>query len=433
MDRDLVAIGGFVLLFVLMALRVPIGVAMGAVGVAGYALLTDTGPALGLLMHSPLRTVTDYNFSIIPMFVLMGVFASSAGMSRELFRASIAWLGHLPGGLAVATIFACGGFAAINGSSVATAAAMTTLALPEMRGAGYRPSIAAGVIASGGTLGIMIPPSGVMVIYGLLTDQDISQLFIAGILPGLLAIALYVVTVQIIAWRRADWLPRGRRHSWPERWESLRGIWATMLLFAFVIGGMYGGLFTVTEAAGMGAVGALIIGVLRGQLNGARIMTSLIEALRITAAIFTIAVGAFLFGYFLTITQTTQNLTSLLLGLDFGRYGVLAIILFAYLILGAIMDELAMILLTVPIVFPVIIGLGFDPIWFGVIIVMVVTLGMICPPVGINCFVINSIARDLSLVSIYRGVSPFILTDIIRLAILCAVPWISLVLPNTMK
>jgi C4-dicarboxylate transporter, DctM subunit len=279
----------------------------------------------------------------------------------------------------------------------------------------------------------MIPPSGVMVIYGLLTDQDISQLFIAGILPGILAIGLYVLTVQILAWRRADWLPRGRVHSWAERWESLRGIWATGLLFAFVIGGMYGGLFTVTEAAGMGAVGALVIGVLRGQLNGPRIMTSLIEALRITAAIFTIAVGAFLFGYFLTITQTTQNLTSLLLGLDLGRYGVLAIILFAYLILGAIMDELAMILLTVPIVFPVIIGLGFDPIWFGVIIVMVVTLGMICPPVGINCFVINSIARDLSLVSIYRGVSPFILTDIIRLAILCAVPWISLVLPNTMK
>ncbi len=433
MDRDLAAILGFVLLFVLMAVRVPIGIAMAAVGVGGYAVLTDVGPGLNLLMHSPLRTASDYNFSIIPMFVLMGVFASAAGMSRELFRAAIAWLGHLPGGVAIASIFACGGFAAINGSSVASAATMTTVALPEMRGAGYRPSISAGVIAAGGTLGIMIPPSGVMVIYGLLTDQDIAKLFVAGILPGLLAVAMYSLTVMLLARLRPHWLPKGRRHDWGERLDSLRAIWATLLLFAFVIGGMYGGLFTVTEAAGMGAVGALVIGVVRGQLDRRQIVICLIDALRVSAAIFTIAIGAFLFGYFLTITQTTQNLTKFLLTLPIGPYGVLSIILFGYLILGALMDELAMILLTVPIVFPVIVGLGFDPIWFGVIIVMVVTLGMICPPVGINCFVINSIARDISLVSIYRGVSPFIVTDIARLAILCAFPWISLVIPNAMK
>ena len=432
MEKDLVAVGGFVFLFVLMGLRVPIGIAMGIVGVAGFALLTDLTPGLRLLMHSPIRQVTDYNLSVIPMFVLMGTFATAAGMSRELFRASNAWMGHLRGGLALATIFACGGFAAINGSSVATAATMSSVALPEMRRAGYHPGFATGVIAAGGTLGIMIPPSVIFLIYGILTEQDITKLFISGILPGFLAIGLYVVTVQLIGWRRPELMPRGPRHDWAERWSSLRDIWATLLLFFFVIGGMYAGVFTITEAAGMGAVGALLIGIARGRFTLAKVMDCLVEALRTSAAIFTIVIGAFLFGYFLTITQTTQHVTEFLLSLPIGAYGVLTLILIGYFILGAIMDELAMVLLTVPIVFPVIVGLGFDPIWFGVIIVMTVTLGLICPPVGMNVFVINSIARDVSLVAIYRGVMPFIAADILRLIILCAFPWISLVLPRTM-
>ena len=432
MDKSLIAGLGFILMFVLMALRVPIGVAMGLVGVGGYALLTDWGPGLRLLMHSPLRTVTDYNFSVVPMFVLMGVFASVGGMSRELFRASNAWVGHYRGGLAMATIFACGGFAAINGSSVATAATMTTVALPEMRRAGYNASFSTGVIAIGGTLGIMIPPSVMFVLYGIMTEQDISRLFMAGILPGLLAILLYVVTITLIGWFKPDWMPPSGRHDWKERWESLREIWATVLLFGLVLGGMYGGLVTVTEAAGLGAVGALVIGVVRRRLNANKILECLVDALRTTASIFTIAIGAFLFGYFLTITQATQDITKALLGLPIGPYGILTLILIGYFILGAIMDELAMILLTVPIVYPVIVALGFDPIWFGVIIVMACTLGLVCPPVGMNVFVINSIARDVSLTQIYRGVGPFIVTDIIRLAILCAFPWISLVLPRTM-
>ena len=301
-----------------------------------------------------------------------------------------------------------------------------------MRRAGYQPGLAAGVIAAGGTLGIMIPPSVIFAIYGLLTDQDIGRLFIAGILPGILAVALYVLTVQAIGWRRPEAMPRGPRHDWRERWATLREIWATLALFLFVIGGMYGGVFTVTEAAGMGAVGALAIGVLRGRLGPRAVFHCLISSLRTSAAIFVIVVGAFLFGYFLTITQATQNITQYLLGLPLGPYGLLTLILIGYFILGAVMDELAMILLTVPIVFPVITGLGFDPIWFGVIIVMTVTLGLICPPVGMNVFVINSIARDVSLVSIYRGVMPFIAADIVRLVILCAFPAISLVLPRTM-
>jgi C4-dicarboxylate transporter DctM subunit len=432
MDRDIVAIGGFVALFVLMALRVPIGFAMGIVGIGGFALVGNEMAALRLLAQSPLRTVLDYNLSVIPMFVLMGSFATAAGMSRELFRASEAWVGHLRGGLALASISACAMFAAINGSSVATAATMSNVALPEMRKARYHAGSAAGVIAAGGTLGIMIPPSVIFAIYGLLTDTDVAKLFIAGVLPGLLAVGLYCLTVWLLVLRNPDLMPAGKRYDWGERLASLKDIWATLLLFIFVIGGMYAGWFTVTEAAAMGAAGALIIGVLRGRLNVTAIMDCLVEALRTTAAIFAIVIGAFLFGYFLTITQATQHITQFLLSLPVGATGVLILILIGYLFLGAVMDELAMILLTVPIVFPVMMQLGYDPIWFGVIIVMTVTLGLICPPVGMNVFVINSIARDISLGAIYRGVGPFIAADIVRLTILCAFPVIATILPRTM-
>ena len=432
MDQDLVAVGGFAALFVLMLLRVPVGIAMGIVGVAGFALLNNVTSALGLLARSPISTVTDFNFSIIPMFILMGSFASAAGMSGDLFRASRAWLGHLRGGLAMSTIAACGGFAAINGSSVATAATMTHVALPELRRAGYSPGLATGVIAAGGTLGIMIPPSVIFVLYGIMTQADIGKLFIAGIVPGVLGMLMYMLTLRIIGWRDPTHMPRDKRHSLAERLNAVKDVWESLLLFLFVIGGMYGGWFTVTEAASMGAVGALAIGLIQRRLTPRLIMRCLVEALRTTAAIFMIVIGAFLFGYFLTITQTTQKMIEFLVGLPVGPYGVLAIILFVYFILGAIMDELAMILLTVPIVFPAMMQLGFDPIWFGVIIVMAVTLGLICPPVGMNVFVINSIARDVSLGTIYWGVSPFILCDIVRLTILCAFPALALFLPRSM-
>ena len=432
MDRDLLAAGGFALMFVLMLLRVPIGVAMGISGVVGYGMIAGWGPALALLGQVPLSTVTDYKLSVIPMFILMGSFAAASGLSRELFAAGNAWLGHLRGGLSMATVAACAGFAAINGSSVATAATMSSVALPEMRRAGYDPGLAAGVVAAGGTLGIMIPPSVIFVLYGIMTETDIAKLFAAGVLPGLLAVGMYALTLQLIAWRDPGAMPRGIRHGWDERLASLRDIWATVLLFLFVLGGMYGGLFLVDEAAGMGAVGALLIGIARRRLSGPEIMRCLVEALRVSAAIMVIVVGAYLFGYFLTITQTTQKLVDLLVHLPIGPYGVLALIMVGYFILGAIMDELAMILLTVPIVFPAMMQLGFDPVWFGVIIVMAVTLGLICPPVGMNVFVINSIARDISLVRIYRGTMPFIVVDLIRLVILCAFPAISLFLPSSM-
>jgi C4-dicarboxylate transporter DctM subunit len=432
MSTDAVAIIGFIVLFMLMLLRVPVGMAMGLVGVSGFGYIVGGWPALKMVGQTSMRTVTDYTFGVIPMFLLMGAFVSNSGMSRELFRAANSFLGHLRGGLGIATIAACGGFAAISGSSVATAATFSTVAYPEMRRYGYPQSFATGVIAAGGTLGAMLPPSTVLAVYGIITEQDIGKLFIAGILPGLLAASMYMCTVAIIGFVRPDFLPRAPRHSWKERLAGMRDIWAMLLLFLFVIGGLYGGLFTPTEAGGMGAGGAFLIGILRGRLDRTEIRRSLLQATRTGAAVFTVLIGALLFGYFLTVTQTPQKVTEFLTGLGIGRYGILALIMLMYLVLGCLMDALAMVILTVPIIFPVIVHLGFDPIWFGIIIVMTVELGLIHPPVGMIVFVIKSVVQDVSFATIFKGVLPFIVTDLIRLVILIAFPIIALWLPSHM-
>jgi len=432
MSPDAVAVIGFVALFALMLLRVPVGMAMGLVGVSGFAYLVGGGPALKLVGQTSMRTVTDYTFGVIPMFLLMGAFVTTSGMSRELFGAANTFVGHLRGGLGIATIVACAGFAAISGSSVATAATFSTVAYPEMRRYDYPQSFATGVIAAGGTLGAMFPPSTVLAVYGIITEQDIGRLFIAGILPGLLAVSMYILTVAVIGKLRPGFLPAGVRAGAPERMKAIRGVWAPVLLFVFVIGGLYGGLFTPTEAGGMGAGGAFLIGVLRGRLDRADIRSSLLQATRTAAAVFTVLIGALLFGYFLTITQTPQKVTEFLTGLGVGRYGVLALIMLMYLVLGCLMDAMAMIILTVPIIFPVIKSLGFDPIWFGVIIVMTVELGLIHPPVGMNVIVIKSVVKDVKFSTIFVGVLPFILTDLIRLVILIAFPIIALYLPTRM-
>ncbi|MBN8940170.1 MAG: TRAP transporter permease [Rhizobiales bacterium] len=432
MSEDWVAVTGFVVLFVLMLLRVPVGMAMGLVGITGYSYLVGFQPALKLIGQTSMRTVTDYTFGIIPMFLLMGAFVSNSGVSRELFRAAHTLVGHLRGGLGLATIVACGGFAAISGSSVATAATFSTVAYPEMRRYGYPQSFATGVIAAGGTLGAMLPPSTVLAVYGIITQQDIGKLFVAGIIPGLLAMTMYMITVALIGWAKPDFLPRGQVTTWAERAGALRDVWAPLALFAFVIGGLYGGLFTPTEAGGVGAGGAFILGVLRRRLPGPAIRKSLLEATRTAAAVFTVLIGALLFGYFLTITQVPQKVTEILTGMGLGRYGVLALIMLMYLVLGCLMDAMAMIILTVPIIFPVIIALGFDPIWFGVIIVMTVELGLIHPPVGMIVFVIKSVVQEVSFSTIFKGVIPFIITDLIRLVILIAFPILALWLPSRM-
>jgi tripartite ATP-independent transporter DctM subunit len=432
MSTDVVAMLGFVVLFALMLLRVPVGMAMGLVGVGGFAYLAGGTPALKIVGHTSMRSVTDWNFAVVPLFLLMGSFATNSGMSRELFRTANAYLGHLKGGLGIATIAACGGFAAICGSSVATAATFSRVAYPEMRRYHYPESFATGVIAAGGTLGIMIPPSTVLAVYGIITEQDIGKLFIAGVIPGVIAVIMYMLTISVIGRLRPGYLPAGKPVPWQERIASLRDVWATLLLFFFVIGGIYGGLFTPTEAAGMGAAGAFIIGVLRRRLSAPDILQSLLEATRTTAAVFTVLIGALLFGYFLTITQVPQKITEFLTGLGIGRYGILALIMIMYLVLGCLMDALAMIILTVPIVFPVIKELGFDPIWFGIIIVMTAELGLMHPPVGMNIFVIKSVVEDVKISTIFRGVLPFIITDILRLALLIAFPILALWLPSKM-
>ncbi|HZP99125.1 MAG TPA: TRAP transporter permease [Reyranella sp.] len=430
MSPDTVAILGFVVLFALMLLRVPVGMAMGLVGVAGYAYLSGGAPALKLVGQTSMRTVTDYQFGVIPMFLLMGAFVSASGVSRELFRAANSFIGHRRGGLGLATIVSCGGFAAISGSSVATAATFSTVAYPEMRRYGYPQSFATGVIAAGGTLGAMLPPSTVLAVYGLITQQDVGKLFQAGILPGVLAMSMYMLTIAIICRVRPDYLPTVPRASWKERKAGLRDVWAPVLLFVLIIGGLYGGVFTPTEAGGVGACGAFLLGVLRGRLGRAEIRASLLQATRTAAAVFTVLIGALLFGYFLTITQVPQTVTEFLTGLGIGNYGVLALIMLMYLVLGCLMDAMAMIILTVPIIFPVVTQMGFDPVWFGVIIVMTVELGLIHPPVGMNVFVIKSVVQDVSFSSIFKGVLPFIATDIVRLVILIAFPIIALWLPG---
>lgn len=427
---DWIALAGFVALFGMIVIRVPIGVAMGLVGVFGFAAVRGLNPALQLLSTSPIRVITDFNLSLISFFILMGVLATNSGMSRELFRAGNAWLGPFKGGLALSTIAACAGFAAICGSSVATAATMTKIALPEMRRFGYRSETSSGAVAAGGTLGILIPPSTVLVVYSYITETDVGKLFIAGIAPGLLAVAMYMVTV-LVAHRKG--LPTGRAFDLREALGSLSGIWPVMLLFLAIIGTIYFGVATPTEAAAVGAFLTMLVGVVRGQLNVRTIIESLVEALRTSVAVYTILIGAILFGYFLAITQSPQKLTSLLIGLHLGPYGTLLLILAFFILAGCIMDTMAMIILLVPIVFPVITQLGFDPIWFGIIIVMTAELGLITPPVGINVFVINSIAREIKLTTIFRGVFPFIVSDIVRLAILIVFPAIVLFLPMTMK
>jgi C4-dicarboxylate transporter, DctM subunit len=432
-QNTVVALTGFAAMLAMMLIRVPIGVCLGIVGIAGFAWLNGWWPALGLLVHSPIRTVTDFNFSVIPMFILMGVLVGRSGMSRELFRAAAAWLGHLPGGMAMATVFACGGFSAINGSAIATAATMTSVALPEMRRFGYDPGLSMGVIAAGGTLGPMIPPSVLLVLYGILVDEDISRLFIAGILPGLLAIALYCAVIQIVYWIRPALLPRGARVERQERMASLKDIWATLLLFVIVIGGIYGGFVTVVEAASLGVVGALLIGIVRRRLPWPMIVECLVEALRTSAAIFMLIIGVFLFQYFLAVTQTSQSLAAWLAQLPFAPITIMLFIVLGYLVAGTFIDEVATMLLTVPILHPVVVQLGFDPVWFGIIVVMTATIGMIAPPVGIICFILNTMVREIPLMKIYKGVLPFVAADLVRLALLLTFPAIALVLPRTMS
>ena len=429
------ALLGLAAMMLLAFVRVPIALSMGIVGIIGYAYMRDWNwnVAFAIAQTKIYETGRNYTLSVVPLFILMGSFVTRAGMSQELFRAAYAFIGHLRGGLAMATMVACAGFGSICGSSIATAATMAKVAYPSMKKLGYSDQLSTGAIAAGGTLGILIPPSTILVIYGIITETSIGKLFAAGILPGILATFLLCLAVAWITWRDPAAGPRGERANWGERWAAFKGVWAVVALFALVMGGIYGGVFTATEGAAMGAVGAMVFAFSRGALSWRSLYASLVESARTTAMLFMILIGALMFAEFVNITTMPKDLTDFVSRFQLHPIAVVAAIMVIYVILGTAMEELSMILLTLPVFFPIIVSLGFDPIWFGILIVVVVEIGLISPPVGMNLFVLSTLLPQVPTRTVFRGVTPFVVMDIIRLAILVAFPAISLYLPSLMK
>jgi len=424
---------GLAALLALVFLQIPVAIAMAVVGFVGFGLLIDWGPALSMSVDVAYRTGLNYSFSVLPLFILMGNFITRAGFSEELYAASYAFLGHRRGGLAMATIVACGGFSAVSGSSIATAATMCKVAMPSMRRYKYADSLAAGSVAAGGTLGILIPPSVIMIIYGLITETDIGQLFIAGVIPGILGILGYLVAILVVTRLRPELGGAGSRVGWRERLHALSKVWGILLIFALVMGGIYGGVFTPTEAAGIGASGAFLLALLRRKLNWIILYTVMVESAKTTAFVFFIVIGALIFSNFINIAGLPEALSD-----SVGAFGadpmlVMLAMMGIYLILGCVLESLSMVLLTVPTFFPIVIGLGFDPVWFGVFVVVVTELALITPPVGLNVFVISSLLPDVRTTTIFKGVMPFVLSDVGRLALLMFVPWLVLALPSMMR
>ncbi len=426
---------GLTAIMVIAFLRLPISFAMGLVGVVGYAYMRDWNWAVAFAMTQTkiYETGRNYTLSVVPLFILMGNFVTRAGMSQELFRAAYAFIGHLRGGLAMATIWASAGFGGICGSSIATTATFAKVAYPSMKRFGYSDRLAAGVIAGGGTLGIMIPPSTIMVIYGVFTETNIGKLFAAGIVPGIVGAILLCLAVQYMTWRDPASGPPGERSSWRERGLALRDVWAVAALFLFVMGGIYGGLFTATEGAGMGAFGAMIFALWRRALTWRTLYAALLESARTTAMLFMILIGALMFAEFVNITTMPSDLKAFVTRFELSPITVVVAISAIYVVLGTAMEELSMVLLTMPVFFPVIMHLGFDPVWFGIIIVCVVEIGLISPPVGMNMFVLKTLLPEVSTATVFSGVMPFMWADVVRLAILIAFPWLSLWLPSLMR
>jgi C4-dicarboxylate transporter, DctM subunit len=432
-DPTLLSVLILALLFLLLAAGMPIGFAMGLSAFAGTLLLIDAQAALALLGQTAYDTAVTYNLSVVPMFVLMGYIAGGAGLSEQLYRACNAWLGHRRGGLALATIGGSGAFAAICGSSIATAATMAQIALPEMRRYNYDDRLATGAVAAGGTIGILIPPSIIMVIYGLLTETSISKLFLAGFLPGLLTVAGFMLTIAVMTRINPRLGPPAAPATRREKLLALRSVWGPAALFLLVIGGLYLGVFSPTEAASIGAVGAFVLGIVNRGFDREALGQALLDTVKTTAMIFTILIGAILFNNFLILASMPTLVSDWIGGLPLGKTAILLVIIGMYFVLGCLLDSLAMILLTIPIVFPIVSALGYDPVWFGIIIVMVVELGLITPPIGMNVFVIKGIARDVPLETIFRGVAPFIVAQVILILVLIAFPEIALWLPSTMS
>ncbi|MBT4016783.1 MAG: TRAP transporter large permease [Alphaproteobacteria bacterium] len=426
------ALIGFAVLLSFVFLRMPIAFAMGVVGFVGFAWLGDWNwlAATSMAGQRVITTAQNYGLSVVPLFILMGNLVSRAGLSSELYAASNAFLGHRRGGLSMATIVACGGFSAICGSSLATAATMSKVAMPPMRKYGYADSLSTASIAAGGTLGILIPPSVILVIYGLMTETSIRELFAAGFIPGMIGILFYLGAVQFVVWRNPAAGPRGDRLNWPERMIALRGVWGTLILFGVVMGGIYGGVFTPTEAAGIGAGGALLIALSRRALTWRTLFDTLAETARTSATLFTVLIGALIFSSFVNRAGLPDGLLELVNSFDVAPMVVIVLILAVYIVLGCVFESLSMLLLTIPVFFPLVETFGFHPVWFGIVVVVVTEISLITPPVGLNVFVLSGVLRDVSTSTVFKGVTPFWCADILRLALLVFVPGISLLLPN---
>ncbi len=426
------ALVGFGALAVLLLAGVPIAFAMILVGVAGIVAVIGLDPALALLGQIPVSHTMSYELSVVPMFILMGNFVARSGIAHDLYDACNKLVGHWRGGLAMATIVACGGFAAVCGSAIATAATFSRIAHPSMMRYGYHEGLAAAAICAGGTLGILIPPSVIMVIYGVMTGTDVAKLFIAGLIPGVLAMALYALTIQVIVWRNPQAGPRGERVPLAQALAAFRHVWPVLVLFSLVMGGLYFGAFTATEGGAIGAAGAFFFALWRGRLSRKAIVECAVETARTTGSLFAILIGALLFSQFMNFSGLPTALKDAVTAFGLEPLLVMFMILALYIVLGTFFEELSMILLTVPIFFPLVVGLGFDPIWFGIVIVMVVELGLISPPVGMNLFVVQNMLKT-PIMTLWRWIMPFVVADCVRLCLVVLVPQIVLFLPGLMK
>jgi tripartite ATP-independent transporter DctM subunit len=424
----------FALLFFVLFLGANLGLAMSGAALFGTTMIIGKDGALALAGLSVYESAQNFSLSVIPLFVLMGSFATKSGISTDLFSAFNTWLRRRKGGLAHASIAACAAFGAVCGSSIATAATMGKVALPQMAKFGYSDKLATGALAAGGTIGVLIPPSVIMLIYGILTETSIGDLFIAGIVPGVLLTVFFMITVLVMTRLNPDAAPDVvQRADEPEgapEGSSIRKVWATLLLFFMVIGGIYAGIFTPTEAAGFGAVGALFLGVVMRRLTLKLIGECLLETVQTTSMIFLILIGAILFAGFLSLSGTPALLGEWITGLRLSPLGTILVIVCIYIILGAFLDTMAMIILSIPIFFPIVMSLGFDPIWFGVLVVLVVELALITPPLGMNVFIIRGIAPHVPLSRIFMGVLPFCVALVALIALIIAVPSIATFLPE---